>query len=115
MHRVWSILRLLAVMGWLTALLLISPRHAFACSCAVQEGLTERQEMANALEDASAVFAGEVINIQTNSTSRWFPVRVTLKVSEEWKGDAQSQLSVQTGIDLGKLEATAAWIKGQTG
>jgi hypothetical protein len=84
----------LLVLG-LVALL---PDCASACTCA--EMLGGQQERAvRALEQATAVFAGQVVNIRKGEPAgAWQPatLAVSFRVSEVWKGPEQQTLQVST-------------------
>lgn len=99
MQRLRAVLRLLILIGWLASLLLISPTHAYACSCLMPPGTSEEQLIAMDFESSAAVFAGEVTHIQTKPTGGFLPVTVIFKVSEVWKGAVSDQLSVRTGMN----------------
>jgi hypothetical protein len=77
-------------------LLALLPHPVYACSC-VPVG-----PPADALEDASAVFAGKVINVQTPISviqSSADPVRYVFAVSQVWKGPAYKHLAVYSARD----------------
>lgn len=74
------------------------PRVAQACSCAVMGGESERERTREAAKRATAVFSGEVVNIEPSGSafSSAAPVRVVLDVSRVWKGPAYETLTVET-------------------
>lgn len=92
MYRGWSYLKLSLVLSALLSLCLAMPQTAFACSC-VQPG-TPAQELAN----SDAVFAGEVLNIQTPLIVRSSAdlTRVIFNVAQVWKGSVTRTLAVWT-------------------
>ena len=76
------------------------PDCASACDCAVLPG-SQQQIADRALEKATAVFSGEVVEIDRPSlplTSSIAPVAVTFRVSEVWKGPEQGTLEVKTPV-----------------
>jgi hypothetical protein len=76
--------------------LLINPAPLFACSCAPPP------PPAAALAEATAVFAGTVINIEVEDGeifSSADPVAVTFEVATVWKGPVQQTLLVTTARD----------------
>jgi hypothetical protein len=94
MRRASHVIRLIVLIGWLAGLLWISPKRVFACSCIMEAGLTEAETILKAIEDATAVFAGEVTAIQSDSTDN---IQVQFAVSKVWKGEIYSQTTVLTG------------------
>ena len=79
-------------------LVALLPDCASACSCA---GFPGSQR---ALEQSNAVFSGEVMDVEGGHTTRMFgmsvsSVKVTLRVSEAWKGPQQETLVVSTPRD----------------
>jgi hypothetical protein len=80
------------------ALLALLPDCASACTCA---GFPGSQR---ALEQSNAVFSGEVMDVEGGHTTRMFgwnvsSLKVTLRVSEAWKGPQQDTLEVSTPRD----------------
>jgi hypothetical protein len=80
------------------ALLALLPDCASACTCA---GFPGSQ---HALEESNAVFSGEVMDVEGGHTTRMFgmsvsSLKVTLRVSEAWKGPQQETLEVSTPRD----------------
>jgi hypothetical protein len=81
-------------------LVVLLPDCASACSCG---GDAPFQVLAKGA-DASAVFSGEVMNIEEGSSTRLYGMsvpsrRVTLQVSEVWKGPQTETLEVTTPRD----------------
>jgi hypothetical protein len=75
----------------LTALAIVMTAvPAFACSCAPSP------PPAQAAEEADAVFAGEVVDIQRAGE---FEVEVVLAVSDVWKGGISERQVIRTGSD----------------
>jgi hypothetical protein len=79
------------------ALSALLPDCAHACSCA---GGAPFRVLAKGA-DASAVFSGEVLDVEEGSPTRMFGTRipssrVTLRVSEVWKGPQRESLEVST-------------------
>jgi hypothetical protein len=73
------------------ALLALLPDCASACTCAVPPG--SQQELAKrALNQSTAVFAGEVIDVEKGLPSS----SVTFQVSEVWKGKQRETRTVST-------------------
>jgi len=86
---------LVAVLG-IVALL---PECASACSCAMSPG--SRQEAAKqALSDSTAVFTGEVADIDRPflALGSGAPMTVTFRVSKSWKGSQRGMLEVKTPV-----------------
>jgi hypothetical protein len=81
-------------------LVVLLPDCASACSCG---GGAPFRVLAKGA-DASAVFSGEVMNIEEGSSTRMFGMsvpsrRITLQVSEVWKGPQTETLEVNTPRD----------------
>jgi hypothetical protein len=81
-------------------LVVLLPDCASACSCG---GGAPFRVLAKGA-DASAVFSGEVMNVEEGSSTRMFGMsvpsrRVTLQVSEVWKGPQTETLEVSTPRD----------------
>jgi hypothetical protein len=80
-------------------LLVVLPDCASACSCAM---VGSQKEMAKqALSDSTAVFSGEVLDVEKGPPLRMLGFntpssKVTLRVSEVWKGSGQETLEVST-------------------
>ena len=91
----------LASMAFLVVgLVALLPDCASACSCG---GGAPFRVLAKGA-DASAVFSGEVMNVEEGSSTRMFGMsvpsrRVTLQVSEMWKGPQTETLEVSTPRD----------------
>ena len=84
----WRVVGALAVIGLITA---SQPTCAFACSC-IAPG-----PPAEALAQATAVFAGEVSAVAAPaSAGTAAPVRVTFNVTQSWKGAPQPTIVVGT-------------------
>ena len=85
----------LVALGLLTLL----PDCASACSCAF---VGSKQEIAKqALSDSTAVFSGEVLDVEKGPPLRMLGFntpssKVTLRVSEVWKGSGQEALELST-------------------
>jgi len=82
------------------SLLVLLPDCAHACSCS--GGVPFRVLAKGA--DASAVFSGEVLDVEEGPPTRMFgsripSVKVTLRVSEVWKGPERETLEVSTPSD----------------
>jgi hypothetical protein len=82
------------------ALLALLPDCASACTCAVWPG-SQQERAERALDRSTAVFSGEVLDVQEGSPTRMFGTRipssrVTLRVSEVWKGPQRETLEVST-------------------
>jgi hypothetical protein len=73
------------------ALLALLPDCASACTCAVMPG-SQQERAKRALDRATAVFAGEVIDIEKGLPSS----SVTFRVSEVWKGKQRETRTVST-------------------
>lgn len=94
-----------------TLLLFLHPSTGYACSC------VQPPPVQNALDDASAVFSGKVVDIEEQTpVSRFisdilttfsddepdFPQKtVVLEVTSTWKGVSTSQITVKTGLGGG--------------
>jgi hypothetical protein len=79
-------------------LVALLPDCASACTCA---GFPGSQ---HALEQSNAVFSGEVMDVEGGHTTRMFgwnvsSLKVTLRVSEAWKGPQKETLEVSTPRD----------------
>ena len=78
----------------IAALMVVAqPRCTWACSC-IAPGTPEEER-----ERAVAVFSGRVENIQPQAGGVAGQVRVTLAVSDVWKGDAPATTVVETTSD----------------
>jgi hypothetical protein len=77
-------------------LLALLPDCASACSCAIVGSQQERAKQA--LSDSTAVFSGEVVDVEKEAATASHPgtSKITLRVSEAWKGPAQETLEVST-------------------
>ncbi len=77
-------------------LLALLPDCASACSCALVGSQQERAKQA--LSDSTAVFSGEVVAVEKEAATAYHPgtSKITLRVSEAWKGPAQETLEVST-------------------
>ena len=72
--------------------MVLLPDYASACSRA--GGVTAKQVVEDALSDPDyAVFSGEVVDVESIPHFRF---KVTLRVSEVWKGPEQGTLEVNT-------------------
>ena len=81
-------MRWLAVLSVGLASFVYAP-DASACSCmklTPSEGLTS----------SSAVFTGEVIDIEKNTATRFGGLEVTLRVKKIWKGERREEIKVHT-------------------
>jgi hypothetical protein len=81
-------------------LVALLPDCASACTCAVPPG-SQQERAERALADAAAVFSGEVLDVEEEPPTRMFGIRllssrVTLRVSEVWKGPQRETLEVTT-------------------
>ncbi len=78
----------------------IAPERAYACSCAVEAGVTKQERIQEAFSRATAVFAGEVTGIEdpppSSVASSADPVTVTFDVSEAWKGAGNGTREITT-------------------
>ncbi len=82
--------------------LFLKPHAAYACSCALAE--SPEEQVKEQLEHKSAIFAGTVTKI---TPPAWFRIirssadriKVTLKVSEVWKGEIGRRTVVSTALD----------------
>ena len=78
----------------------IAPDRAYACSCAVEAGVTKQERSEKALVQATAVFAGEVTGIEgpppSSVVSSADPVTVTFDVSKAWKGAGSGTREITT-------------------
>src|SRR5215207_4624179 len=84
------------------ALLALLPDCASACSCAIL-GNSPQERAEIALKESTAVFAGEVVEIDRPSPSRPIrssidPVTVSFRISESWKGPERDMLKVRTPV-----------------
>jgi hypothetical protein len=79
----------LAVLGFV---FLLPPDCASACSCGGGGG-SQKEIVERALSNSSAVFSGEVIDVQKGGLPY---SRVTLRVSEVWKGPQRETMEVGT-------------------
>lgn len=97
MQQLSKIVRLLAVIGWIASLMLISPTRAFACSCAMPTSVSAE------LRNSGAVFAGKVIRSESTGSmfSAYHQMSVTFQVSEVWKGPVEDTIVVTTGMGGG--------------
>ncbi len=73
------------------SLLALLPDCASACSCAAPPAGSQQELTERALEESSAVFSGEVVEIGGGE-----PATVSFRVSEVWKGPEQGTLEVTT-------------------
>ena len=78
-----------------TLLFSFTAPQVYACSCAITKSATE------AFDSASAVFAGKVLSrdIQSSGQPGWntaSPFKVTLEVSQVWKGPKDSTIDIFT-------------------
>ncbi len=91
MKRLGSVILIFLLLGlWQAA----TPRGAYACSCA------QPPEPRDALEQATSVFSGLVVDITTEDTSDGFTRRaVTFDIISSWKGTDQARTVVRTGMD----------------
>jgi hypothetical protein len=74
------------------------PDCARACSCAGLYG-SPQQIVEGSLSDSTAVFSGEVLDVEEGPPTRMFrsripSVKITLRVSEVWKGPQRETLEV---------------------
>ena len=72
-------------------LLALLPDCAYACTCAMPPAGSQQEQTERALEESSAVFSGEVVEIGGGE-----PAMVSFRVSEVWKGPEQGTLEVTT-------------------
>ena len=91
MKRLGSVILIFLMLGlWQAA----TPRGAYACSCA------QPPEPRDALERASTVFSGMVVDVATENISDGFTRRaVTFDVISSWKNANQEQIVVRTAMD----------------
>ena len=78
---------------------LLSPNPVYACSCAVEAGVTKQERVEEAFSQAGAVFAGRVSNIEdppSPMSSSMAPVTVTFDVSKVWKGSGAQIQEITT-------------------
>lgn len=85
-HRIIFKTACLAGLAWIAWVAVLSPHAATACSCAPPPPPNQ------ALEEATAVFAGEVTNLETNQGQ----LDITLAIQQVWKGDLGPTVAVQT-------------------
>lgn len=78
---------------------MVAPGCAHACSCAGPAGSPQRVAE-QALSGSSAVFSGEVVDIDWPllPVSSAAPETVTFRVSEVWKGPERRTLEVKTAV-----------------
>ncbi|WP_246942875.1 hypothetical protein [Bacillus pinisoli] len=72
---------------------LTNPVPAYACSCI--PSLPVKEE----LKSVQSVFSGEVLSIETDPSPDYKPNKVTFKVSEIWKGENKSEITIYTARD----------------
>ena len=91
MKRVRMVVLVLIMLGlWQVG----TPRDAYACSCAMPP------EPRDALERASTVFSGMVVDVKEEIASGGLTRRaVTFDVMSSWKGANQAQMVVRTGMN----------------
>jgi hypothetical protein len=84
------------------ALLALLPDCASACSCAIL-GNSPEERAEIALKESTAVFSGEVLDVEKGPLTRMLGLgfrtpssRVTLRISEVWKGPQRETLEVST-------------------
>jgi hypothetical protein len=84
-------------------LVALLPECASACTCAWPPGIPEQERAERALDRATAVFSGEVVNIKGSLVperpGHTVYIRVdtvSFRVSEVWKGPEQETLEVST-------------------
>jgi len=85
------------------ALLALLPDCASACSCAIL-GNSPEERAEIALKESTAVFSGEVLDVEKGPLTRMLGFRipssrVTLRISEVWKGPQRETLEVSTPRD----------------
>jgi hypothetical protein len=85
------------------ALLALLPDCASACSCAIL-GNSPEERAKIALKESTAVFSGEVLDVEKGPLTRMLGFRtpssrVTLRISEMWKGPQRETLEVSTPRD----------------
>ena len=73
------------------ALVALLPDCASACTCAREPGIPEQERAERALDRATVVFAGEVVDVSGGE-----PATVSFRVSEVWKGPSPETLEVTT-------------------
>ena len=92
MRRTPLLTGLVSVAFLVVGLVALLPDCASACLCDAALWSGSQQERAErALDRATAVFAGEVVNV-----SKGEPATVSFRVSEVWKGPGQETLEVST-------------------
>jgi hypothetical protein len=74
----------------IVGLVALLPDCASACTCAMIPG-NQQERTARALEESSAVFSGEAVEISGGE-----PATVSFRVSDVWKGPEQEILEVST-------------------
>jgi hypothetical protein len=81
-------------------LVALLPDCASACLCPTPHG-SEQKRAERALDRATVVFAGQVVNISKEEPGAWQPARdtVSFRVSEVWKGPEQETLEVTTASE----------------
>ncbi|SHN27614.1 hypothetical protein [Gracilibacillus kekensis] len=78
------------------ASLFVNPSITHACSCVMPP------EVEEALEQADAVFTGEVADIKEKKAKDGYPYKsVTFQVTGIWKGIDANELSIDTGLGGG--------------
>jgi hypothetical protein len=95
--------RLVSMALLVVGLVALLPDCASACTCAVPPG-SQQERAERALADAAAVFSGEVLDVEEEPPTRMFGIRllssrVTLRVSEVWKGPQRETIEVSTPRD----------------
>src|SRR5215207_7439865 len=88
----------LLVLG-LVALL---PDCASACTCIARPG-SEQEQARRALDRSSAVFSGEVIDVEKGYTSS----SVIFRVSEVWKGKQRDTRTMETSMGTSMVNTCA--------
>lgn len=81
---------------------LLGPDRAYACSCAVETGISAEERIEDAFSLGGAVFSGEAVSIEgpaeSAAMSSAAPVTVTFDVSEVWKGPQANTLEATTAV-----------------
>lgn len=96
MMRKSKVMIMLSCLLLLVSLYTIQPSNVFACSCAGPP------EVSESLERSAAIFAGKVTQIagppRKQVMSSADPVRVTLEVTEIWKGELNPVTELTTAM-----------------
>lgn len=79
----------------------LSTDRAYACSCAVEAGVTKQERVQEAFSQANTVFAGKVVDLEDPPSpvnNRMDPITVSFNVPEAWKGSQAKTQEVTTPL-----------------